>query len=106
MSDVCIALMTAPSMEVAQRIVSSAVENGLAACGNIVPQVISVYRWQGAMHTDAEVLVIFKTTRALFAKLGEHVTTLHPYDVPELIQIDVPDGTSSYLQWVRESVMG
>src|ERR1044071_1201510 len=98
MTDICGALMTAPTMDVAQTIVRSAVEQGLAACGNIVPQVISIFRWEGAIQNDAEVLVIFKTTTASFERLSEHVRTTHPYDVPELLQLSVADGSGAYVE--------
>jgi periplasmic divalent cation tolerance protein len=103
--DVRVALMTAPSAEVAERIVRELVEAGVVACGNIVPGVTSIYRWQGSVERESEVLVVFKTVERRVAELIERVRALHPYDVPELLVLNVADGNPSYIGWVQESVV-
>jgi len=88
-------------LDVGERLVSALVDERLIACGNIVPGVVSVYRWQGAVERDAEVLLVLKTTEAAVQKLLERVPELHPYDVPEVLVLAVEKGTKSYLAWVN-----
>ena len=95
-------LMTAPDAETARGIVGALLEARLVACGNILPGATSIYRWQGKVHQDEEVVVILKTTRPLLHRLLERAAELHPYDVPELLAQEVVDGASGYLEWVRE----
>lgn len=101
-----VALVTAPSAEVAERIVSAVVEERLAACGNIVPGVTSIYRWEGAVERADEVLIVFKTARDTVPKLTARVQELHPYDVPEVVVLPVAAGLQSYLQWVAANAGG
>jgi len=103
-SDVVAVLMTAPDIEVAERLGRAAVDERLAACANILPGVTSIYRWEGAVQRDAEVLVLFKTTAEGVDALRKRVVELHPYDVPELIALPVLGGHGPYLDWVRGEV--
>ena len=80
------------------------VERQLAACVNIVPQVESVYRWQGKVETSNEFLLVIKTTAGAFDNLRTALTELHSYDVPECIEIAIEDGSTAYLEWIGESV--
>ncbi len=94
---------TWPDVETARTVAHTLVEEKLAACGNIVPGVESIYRWEGKVETGAEVLVIFKTTRGCYAALEARVRALHPYEVPEVLAVRVTDGLPAYLRWVVES---
>ena len=94
---------TWPDLESARAAVRTLVEERLAACGNIVPGVESVYRWAGKMETGAEVLVMFKTTGGSYAALEARVRALHPYEVPEVLAVRATDGLPAYLQWVEEN---
>ena len=105
-ADIRVALMTAPSIDVAERIVRALVESGVVACGNIVPGVTSIYRWRGAVEQESEVVVLFKTVAGRTLELVERVRALHPYDVPELLVLGVEAGNASYIDWVRESSAG
>jgi periplasmic divalent cation tolerance protein len=96
--------MTAPSNEIATVIVRTLVEEGVVACGNIIPGVTSIYRWQGSVHTDNEVLVLFKTTLMQVPELLARAPALHPYEVPELLVLPVDDGHAAYLTWLADSV--
>ena len=98
-----VVLVTAPDAEAAARIGRALVEEGLAACANLVPGVRSIYRWQGAVHDDPEVLLILKTRAALSAALAERVRALHPYELPEVIALPVTGGSEPYLDWVRSA---
>ena len=94
---------TWPDVETARAAVRTLVEEKLAACGNILPGVESIYRWEGKVETGAEVLVIFKTTVCSYAALEARVRALHPYEVPEVLAVRVADGLPAYLRWVDES---
>jgi periplasmic divalent cation tolerance protein len=98
-----VVLVTAPDAEVGARIGRTLVEEGLAACANLVPGVRSIYRWEGAVHDDAEVLLILKTRAALSAALAARVRALHPYQLPEVLALAVAGGSEPYLDWVRSA---
>jgi periplasmic divalent cation tolerance protein len=98
-----VVLVTAPDAEVGARIGRALVEEGLAACANLVPGVRSIYRWQGSVHEDPEVLLILKTRAALAAPLAARVRALHPYELPEVITLAVTGGSEAYLDWVRSA---
>lgn len=103
MTDVILVLVTAPSSDKAAELARALVEEQLAACGNIVPGVRSIYRWEGEVHDEQEVLLILKTKDALFEALRARVVELHPYQVPEVLRLDITDGHGPYLAWVRDS---
>jgi periplasmic divalent cation tolerance protein len=98
--EVRVIFMTAPSDDVAARIARALVEEGLAACVNIVPTVRSVYLWKGEIVDEREVLMVAKTTDTRFGDLMRRVRALHPYSVPEIIALPVVDGNEDYLRWV------
>jgi periplasmic divalent cation tolerance protein len=97
-------LTTAPSADVADRIGTTLVEERLAACANLVPGVSSVFRWKGEVSREAEVLVLLKTTAARLGALRRRLVELHPYEVPEVIALDIREGHAPYLDWVRAEV--
>ncbi|MDX1674987.1 MAG: divalent-cation tolerance protein CutA [Longimicrobiales bacterium] len=99
-----VVLVTAPDPAVAESLVRRLVEDGVVACGNILPGVTSIYRWQGAVEHDREALIVFKTTAAGARRLVERVPELHPYEVPEVLVLPVEGGHAPYLDWVRENV--
>ena len=99
-----VVLVTAPSHDAAEQLVHTLVDERLAACGNIVPNVISIYRWQGAVQRESEVLIVLKTTRAVRARLIARVAELHPYEVPEVLALEVDAGLESYTGWVAANV--
>jgi len=102
--DVLLVYMTAPSTDVALSLARSAVDAQLAACGNILPGIRSVYRWKGEICDDPEVLVLFKTTADRLPELRAHLVAAHPYECPEVIATPVVAGHAPYLDWVRENV--
>lgn len=99
---VCLAWSTCPDEGTARRIASALVDERLAACVNIVPDMTSIYRWQGAVETASECLLIIKTRGGRMAELERRLAELHPYDVPELVTVAVADGSPAYLRWVVE----
>ena len=102
MTEYIIVLITASQEEEAARIARGVVESGLAACINIVRDIRSIYRWQGKIEDEHEVLLIAKTRRDLFESLVKRVKELHSYSVPEIIALPVIEGSGDYLKWLRE----
>lgn len=99
-----VVVTTAPDADVAESLGRTLVEERLAACANVLPGVTSVFRWDGEVQTEGEVLVLLKSTESVFAALRDRLVDLHPYDVPEVLQLPVPAGSDVYLDWVREEV--
>ena len=103
MSHAQLALCTCPDADSARALAHALVDARLAACVSRVPGIVSVYAWQGRIEEDTEVLLLIKTTSEHFAALRERVVALHPYDVPELIALDIGDGLPAYLQWLQQA---
>jgi periplasmic divalent cation tolerance protein len=82
------------------------VEERLAACGHVVEQVRSVYRWQGELHDDREARVALHTRRSLVPAIVARTAELHPYDVPCVLALPVVGGNPDYLAWVRAETGG
>jgi periplasmic divalent cation tolerance protein len=101
-----VVLVTAPDAEKAQGIATALVEERLAACANLVPGLISIYRWEGKVHRDPEVLVVIKTRAELFPRLEARVRALHPYKVPEIVALPILRGSEPYLRWLAEETAG
>jgi periplasmic divalent cation tolerance protein len=91
---------TCPDEAVAERIANALVEERLAACVNRLPGVVSTYRWKGETHRDSECLLLIKTTVERFDALRERIVAVHPYELPEVIAVDVILGLSPYLDWI------
>jgi len=102
MSDAVLLLSTCPDADSAARIARALVEERLAACVNRVPGLTSVYRWRGEVQEDGEVLLLIKTTRDRLEALRARLIELHPYEVPELIAVNIVAGHTPYLDWLRE----
>ncbi len=99
-TDACIALSTAPNLEVARILAHALVEQRLAACVNLAPQLESIYRWQNAIQQEPEVLLLIKTRTTLWPELLDYLERHHPYSVPELLQVPISNGAPTYLQWL------
>ncbi len=98
-----LAIATAPDADTARRLGSRLVEQRLAACVNLIPGVQSIYRWQEAIESDTEVVMLIKTHPGAVAAINAVLRNEHPYDVPELITLPIDDGLPDYLAWVAES---
>lgn len=101
MSDVRVVFVTAEDRDAGLALVRQLVTEGLAACGNVVPEITSVFEWEGSMREETEVLLILKTSAARAAELAVRVAELHTYDVPEVLTLAVEGGHPPYLDWVR-----
>ncbi|TAN05991.1 MAG: divalent-cation tolerance protein CutA [Rhodanobacteraceae bacterium] len=93
-------ISTCPDATSAGHIAQTLVTERLAACVNRMPGVRSTYRWQGKLQDDAEVLLVIKTTRERFAALRTRLLELSPYATPELIALDIVEGSAAYLGWI------
>lgn len=101
-TDAVVVLSTAPDAEMALRLARGLVEPGLAACVNVVPGVRSIYRWEGKVQDDAELLLVVKTRRPLIQQVVERIRELHGYTCPEAIALPLVGGSVDYLRWLGE----
>ncbi len=101
--DVLLVLVTVPDAETGARIGRALVEGRLAACVSLLPGLRSIYRWEGAVQDEPEVLCLIKTRRALYEPLRERIVSLHPYQVPEIIGVAPVAGNAPYLRWIWDS---
>jgi periplasmic divalent cation tolerance protein len=102
MTDKRIVLSTAGSEEEARKIARYLVEHRLAACVNILPQVESIYRWEGKVESSREWMLLIKTTAEQFEKVRDAIRTLHSYKLPECIAVAIEDGSPEYLRWLAD----
>jgi periplasmic divalent cation tolerance protein len=102
-NEILLAFCTFPDAETARRIARDLVEGHLAACGNVLPQIHSVYRWQGKVESSDEALAFFKLSASRYAEFEAKLRSLHPYDVPEIIACSVHQALPEYLRWVVDS---
>ena len=103
---VLVCFCTCPDPDTARRIADALVQERLAACVNIVPGVQSVYRWEGAIERDDEVLLLIKTVQDRLQALQARVLALHPAELPELVAVEVAGGLAAYLDWVAVCSLG
>ena len=106
MTDKIVVLVTCSSGEEASRIAQALVQERLAACVNISSPIRSIYRWQGEVCDEPEVLLIIKTVRGLFDSVRRAVEKLHSYQVPEVVCLPIIDGAPNYLNWLGTAVEG
>ena len=95
---------TFPDLDKAEEIARTLVSERLVACAQLVPGVTSIYRWEGMLRHDSEVLALFKTTSERWTELRDRLSELHPYDTPEILAVAVENGCFKYVSWVRENV--
>jgi periplasmic divalent cation tolerance protein len=95
-----LAFCTCPDPETGERLATVLVEEGLAACVNLLPGIRSIYVWREALQRDSEALLLIKTRQGRFSALAARLRELHPYDLPEIIACPISQGLPEYLQWV------
>ena len=93
-------LCNCPDDASADRIATALVERRLAACVNRIGAVVSTYRWKGSLQRDSEVLLLIKSTRERYPELRDALVALHPYELPEVIAVDIALGLDRYLAWL------
>ena len=103
MSDPIAVLVTCGSEEEALKIANTLVQDHLAACVNLIAPIRSIYRWEGKIWDEKEWLLVIKTQKHRFEELEKRVKSLHSYSVPEIISLPITEGSSAYLNWIREN---
>jgi periplasmic divalent cation tolerance protein len=103
-SNAVLVLVTAPNLDTARALSKAALSARLVACANLIPKIESHYRWQGKLESSAEVLILFKTTKAKLNALEKLIVANHPYDTPEFLVLPIIAGNKRYLDWVSESL--
>ncbi len=106
MSDAIVVFMTSGNADEARRIANELVERQLAACVQILPEIESVYRWNGEVQRETELLLLAKTTAAQFDDLERVVREIHSYDVPEIVALKVAHVSEPYRVWLADNVGG
>lgn len=101
-----VVLCTCPEDDAAGDIARALVEDGLAACVNRLPGVVSNFRWEGRVEEERETLLLIKSTPERLEALSARIRALHPYELPEVVAVPVSGGLAAYLDWVRSSVAG
>ena len=104
MSGNAVVFCTAGSEAEASRIALALVERRLAACVNVLPGIRSTYRWEAAVRTDTEWLLLVKTRADHFEQVRATIRELHSYELPEIVMLDIAAGDPSYLAWIDASV--
>src|SRR5215813_6774949 len=104
MSDAIVVFMTASSVGEARRIADHLVEARLAACVQILPEIESIYRWDGEVQREKEVLILAKTSAEKFAELEKSVRAIHSYETPEIVAVRASDVSEPYWAWLTANV--
>lgn len=99
-----IVLSTAGSRDEAEKLARTVIERRLAGCVNLIPNLTSIYRWQGAIETAHEVLMLIKTSEERLPELESALREMHSYDVPEFVVIALESGNQAYLDWLLAAV--
>ena len=100
MTDALLVFTTLPSADKAAEIAKVLVEEKLVACANLLPAVRSIYRWQGKLHDENEVLVLLKTRAENLERLKLRLLEVHPYELPEMLAVPIESGYQPYLDWL------
>lgn len=103
MNDLLVVLMTFPNRQCARSLSLKLVEQRLAACVNLIPEVESIYRWEGKVETSTEVLGIAKTRAENFDALKTALAEWHPYETPACVALPISAGLERYLDWIRDN---
>lgn len=99
-----VAFVTAPDDKVAKKLAKGLIEQKLAACVNIIPNIQSIYMWEGELNEDSEYLMMIKTRTSRFEELSKWIRDNHPYSVAEVISLPIKNGNPPYMKWLSESV--
>lgn len=99
-SQALVVYCSCPDQAIAERIAEAVVNERLAACVNLISGLTSIYRWEGQLQRDAELLLIIKTRSAVYPQLEARLRQLHPYQLPEIIALPIHTGSADYLNWI------
>jgi periplasmic divalent cation tolerance protein len=106
MSEGLVVLVTVGTRDEAERLAQAVVEERLAACVNVVGPMVSIYRWQGQVQRDDEILLVIKTQHRRFDQLAARLSALHSYDNPEIVGLPIVAGATPYLVWLLAETQG
>lgn len=98
--DNCVIYCTVPNEFSANLIASTLIDENLAACVNIIPSVTSMYKWEGTVQTDSELLLIIKTQQSKFEEVEQRIKELHENTIPEIIALPIIKGSEEYQNWI------
>jgi periplasmic divalent cation tolerance protein len=101
MTQTIIILCTCPDKDTAEKIAWLLVENALAACVNILPNIRSIYSWQGQIESAEEFMLMIKSPQAGYQAIETAILSQHPYELPEIIAIPIGHGFSEYIHWIH-----
>jgi periplasmic divalent cation tolerance protein len=101
MTQVIVTLCTCPDKECAEKIAQLLVSGALAACVNILPNIRSVYSWQGQIESAEEHLLIIKSSYQGYQAIESAIRSQHPYELPEIIAVSVEQGLPEYINWIH-----
>ena len=96
----CVIYCTVPNDFSANLIASTLIDENLAACVNIVPSITSIYKWEGSVQTDSELLLIIKTQQSKFNDVEKRIKELHENSIPEIIAVPIIKGSEEYQNWI------
>lgn len=106
MTDKIVILCTCATEDEAHKLARALVEERLAACVNVLPDIRSFYRWKGEVQSESEWLLLIKSSRELFAALLARLESIHSYEVPEVIALPVMEGSPNYMDWLQANLRG
>lgn len=101
MNDTSVILTTAPNATEGEKLARGLVEARLAACVNVIPGMLSIYRWKDDVHADPEVQLVIKTRASLRDRVIAWIAANHGYENPEVLALAVDGGAAKYLEWLR-----
>ena len=104
MTDKIVILSTCSTEEEADRLARLLLDNHLAACVSVIPQIRSLYHWKGAIESARECLLLIKSSRELFDAVRVRVEAAHSYEVPELLALPVVEGAANYMNWLSANL--
>ena len=97
-------ITTVSSETEAKKLGQALIENKLAACVNILPSITSIFRWEGKISAETELIIIAKSHQKLFPMIKEMILSIHSYDVPEIISLPISSGSEEYLKWIEQEL--
>jgi len=103
-TDKVIVYTTCGNATEAEALARDLIDNRLAACVNVIPGLLSYYRWQGKIENDAELMMMIKTSRHLLGEVHATLDRMHSYELPEMIVVPILDGSTSYLDWMDQEL--
>jgi len=96
---------TCPDNETAHLVANKIIERSLAACVNILPEVVSIYQWKGERQQGTEHILLIKTEKSRYTELQNLITESHPYELPEVIAVPISEALPEYLSWIKSAIL-